>query len=1339
MLESSESFPKYPWNSREDLSCRPVPIAVGAQVTECSSRTLDQDVDASLRRSLTALSSQVDTSLETLLKTILCVLFCRITNATALPIGIVEASEYPVSTGFHGKKDDGYRRLSEGSFDIADDPIFLYVVQKAKLNRVISAGGRELLVKLEKGAASSVVSTALPADFNICIQLAEMAESGQMVAKFEPISSSRSIESKKIALIIISDDNKLRLRWQYDEHCFESDAIPRLATSFEEFINSVISEPHQKVSAYQLPKPYVVGNDSEGVDDLSRSKRYPMCLHELFEDQVVKTPGRVAIVEGLKCVSYQDLNCTANEFARKLVKRGVGRGDFVGIYLDRSIEFVTCLLAVIKLGACYVPLDRQLPLARLKLMIRESGMATIVTNSFGERALSRLGAEPENIQVIDLESSFFVETNPAVDSENLSVSISENAPVSLLFTSGTTGSPKGVVCTHKGMVNRVNWMKKSYPVLDDDVYLHRTAPGFIDHIAEIFEPLSSGVRLVVAKESGCKDVLKLVDIIGHYKISRIALVPSVLGKLLSARKLRKLETLRVIVSSGETLPCKLVSSVGRNLPNVSLLNLYGSTEISADVSCYEATIAGGNGLLSYFSYGDKYPEGERDNESRLAPFSIEDKITFPDANIEDLKKEFVSTGIPANGMVIDEYMGLISRNVIPYSVNVSSPHYIGHMTSVLPNYLPELNKYIAQLNQNVVKVETSKSLTLVERQVLGMMHRLFYGYSDQYYNNHTQDPAYMFGVVSSGGTTANITAMWCARALALIGQGVSREYLTKKGVNKILWDLGYKDTVIIGTRLLHYSFRKCASLMGIGEESILIIDQDENQRICLRSLNETIARCKKEKKLILAIVGIAGSTETGIIDPLNDLSEIADEYGMHFHVDAAWGGALMFSDRYRDKLKGIEKADSITFCPHKQLYTTQGMSLCLFREPKSLSSIATHANYQAQSGSYDLGQYTLEGSRSAISLLLHASLHLLAKSGYTWLIDQSMSKTDYFVELINRSEYFELVCEPDMNIVNYRYLPAELRSRHGRDYSDEENAYMDNAVETIQQQQFSKGDTFVSKTKILNRSYSSEPISVFRVVISNPLTTEKHLREVLDDQLELASLYVENGEEPVRYFEKDSRSTSHKGYERSKLLSAPVGRAISNNKVYILGPDLKPVKGTDVGEICVAGKGLSIGYHGQPAMTAERFIPNPMGDAGYSRLYCTGDKAHWLPEGDIRYIGRKDSQIKIEGNRIELEEIELELQSIETCQAVAVCSYVDSEDRCTIVAYVVPVRDELMTNTDWPEQLKEELKLSLADYMVPHKIQPVKNLPYTPGGKLDRKKLFYTSFVAPANQENSWL
>ena len=482
-----------------------------------------------------------------------------------------------------------------------------------------------------------------------------------------------------------------------------------------------------------------------------------------------------------------------------------------------------------------------------------------------------------------------------------------------------------------------------------------------------------------------------------------------------------------------------------------------------------------------------------------------EQITFGDVTLDELKERFTDPDMPARPVSVEEYLGWLNSEVLPYTVNVSSKKFVGHMTSALPEFMFELSALVAKLNQNMVKIETSKSLTLLERQLLATLHREFFGAACPV--DRIQDPSHVFGLVVSGGSSANITALWNARNRALLKLGFTKTEITQSGAFELLRQRGYDGFAIVTSRLAHYSVRKAASLLGLGERNVLLLKQDAHLRADLRDVEAKLELCRERRLLVIALVGIAGATETGTIDPLDEMGKIAARHHIHFHVDAAWGGALVFSDKYRRLIEGMQRADTITLCPHKQFYVPQGMSLCLFKDPQAVHASSVQSAYQGRRGSFDMGQYTLEGSRPAIFLCLHAMLRIASKRGIGALIEQGIEKTRFLADVIDGHPAFQLIGSPEINILNYRYLPRGLR--HKVHHSPEENRLISAAVTKIQEQQFLQGRTFVSRTEILSERHCTQRIAVFRVVIANPLTTREDLLEALEDQLEIAAQHVE--------------------------------------------------------------------------------------------------------------------------------------------------------------------------------------------------------------------------------------
>ncbi len=475
-----------------------------------------------------------------------------------------------------------------------------------------------------------------------------------------------------------------------------------------------------------------------------------------------------------------------------------------------------------------------------------------------------------------------------------------------------------------------------------------------------------------------------------------------------------------------------------------------------------------------------------------------------------IAKGYRLTKVPEKGTPIDQYATRL-QTVVEESVRVSSPYFIGHMTSALPYFVRPLSRLLTSLNQNLVKVETAQALTPYEREALAIMHRLIFNESDAFYDAHVQDPASTLGIVTSGGTLANITGLWIARNRAFGPEG-GFEGVEKVGMGEALKHAKAERTVIIGSALMHYSLEKAVDLLGIGSSASFVrVPVDGQNRVRMDELEKTARECQGRGDKIVALVGIAGTTDAGSIDPLPEIAALAKELGVHFHVDAAWGGPLAFSDKYKSRLKGLELADSVTIDGHKQLYLPMGIGMVLLRDPMSAGYIEKQAQYIIRKGSPDLGRRALEGSRPGMALYLHAALHLFGREGYAELVEDGVDKTMYLAEKLKAHPAFELFAEPQMNILNYRFIPERFREAVASgNVSDEDQEAINRANVRLQEEQRRRGETFVSRTTLRVTKYGeNRPISALRVVLANPLTREAHIDATLEHQVKLAAEIAE--------------------------------------------------------------------------------------------------------------------------------------------------------------------------------------------------------------------------------------
>ena len=382
-------------------------------------------------------------------------------------------------------------------------------------------------------------------------------------------------------------DEGLSCAFEYSTDLFEASTITRMLDHFRVLLEAAAADPAQRISAL----PMMQASERERLvtawNDTAADYPRQSCLHQLFDLQAERTPDALALIDGERRVSFRELQARANQLAHHLKARGVGPGDLVGVCLERSIEACVSLLAILKAGAAYVPLDPAYPPSRLAYMLADCAAPVLVTTS---RLRDRLAAGTAT--VIDLDAD-----GAAIGRERLTAPEDAAGPQDLayvIYTSGSTGKPKGVLAVHEASVNRFAWMWRRWPFTPHDVCCQKTSLSFVDSVWEIFGPLLQGVPTVIVADEVVGDPVRLVELLATHRVTRIVLVPSVLKHVLERVPdiARRLPDLQFWVTSGEAVPADVARRFAELLPGATLVNLYGSSEVTADVSAYVVTGTG---------------------------------------------------------------------------------------------------------------------------------------------------------------------------------------------------------------------------------------------------------------------------------------------------------------------------------------------------------------------------------------------------------------------------------------------------------------------------------------------------------------------------------------------------------------------------------------------------------------------------------------------------------------------------------------------------------------------------------------------------------------------------
>jgi len=381
----------------------------------------------------------------------------------------------------------------------------------------------------------------------------------------------------------------------------------------------------------------------------------------------------------------------------------------------------------------------------------------------------------------------------------------------------------------------------------------------------------------------------------------------------------------------------------------------------------------------------------------------------PTATPAELEKLF-DEPLPEKGIALEEILARFREEIAPNAMGVASPRYFGQFN---PTPLPVgvwADALSSMLNQNAGAWRNGPTSAMLEaRTVRWLCDLLNYGPQS-------------FGTLASGGSEANLIALKCAR------DRVARD-IKDRGVRRASGDL-----VIYASEQCHYSIDKSADILGLGREGLRKIPTDERFHISLDALNDAIAADRKAGMLPCCIVGMAGTTSTGVIDPLESLAEIARENDCWYHIDAAYGGPLAFSSLHKDMLRGIELADSITFDPHKWMFVPFACAATLVRgggrvlrdafdmTPEYLSEDRGGADVE-----FDFFRYGQMGTRRFNSLKLWMAIKFMGREGYARTVERQIELTKYLAKQIDGLEGFKRVGEVETAVCCFRVLPESDR------------------------------------------------------------------------------------------------------------------------------------------------------------------------------------------------------------------------------------------------------------------------------------------------------------------------
>src|SRR6201988_2685051 len=383
--------------------------------------------------------------------------------------------------------------------------------------------------------------------------------------------------------------------------------------------------------------------------------------------------------------------------------------------------------------------------------------------------------------------------------------------------------------------------------------------------------------------------------------------------------------------------------------------------------------------------------------------ALANRRVTPEATPAELEKLF-NEPLPEKGIALEDILARFKKDIAPNAMGVPSPRYFGQFN---PTPLPIgvwADALSSMLNQNAGAWRNGPTSAMIEARAMRWLCDLLnYGPNS-------------FGTLASGGSEANLIALKCAR----------------DAIAKTIKDRGVRtapgDLVIYASEQCHYSLDKSADILGLGREGLRKIPTDDRFHLRIDALRDAIARDREAGLIPCCIVGVAGTTSTGVIDPLEDLAVIARENRCWYHIDAAYGGPLAFSPKHKHLLNGIELADSITFDPHKWMFVPFACGALLVREggqtlresfdmtPEYLNEDRGGADVE-----FDFFRYGQMGTRRFNSLKLWMAMKFMGREGYARTVEHHIDLTHYLAGRIDALPDFEGVGEVETAVCCFRH------------------------------------------------------------------------------------------------------------------------------------------------------------------------------------------------------------------------------------------------------------------------------------------------------------------------------
>jgi len=400
-----------------------------------------------------------------------------------------------------------------------------------------------------------------------------MSSGGLVLESFPLEHRSASLD---LVLLVVESTQSLSISIRYNAELFDHSTIARFGKYFGALLEHVVVHPDVPLSGLAELLAATDRTNQQLAEVSQTASPYPdeVCIQRLFEDQVERTPDRIAVTFENQHLTYAQLNSRANQVAHYLRARGVGPEVPVAICMERCLEMVVALLGIMKAGGAYLPIDPAYPKERLAFILDDARAQVLLTM---EPLRDRM--PEQNVRLVCLDADW--ESIAGESSDNpLSITAAGNLAY-VIYTSGSTGQPKGVMVEHRGLSNTIQWLSQTLAITEKDSTLLKTPITFDAAGRELFPTLLSGARLIIAEPNAHRDCRYIAENLRDDQVTILHCVPSFLRLLVTEPAFKDAVGLRAVMCGGEALTPDVVAEFGRR-SEAMLYNVYGPTETIID-------------------------------------------------------------------------------------------------------------------------------------------------------------------------------------------------------------------------------------------------------------------------------------------------------------------------------------------------------------------------------------------------------------------------------------------------------------------------------------------------------------------------------------------------------------------------------------------------------------------------------------------------------------------------------------------------------------------------------------------------------------------------------------